>query len=553
MAFGRKQWLMVSLILFFVLGKFVGGEPQVPCYFIFGDSKEDNGNNNVLLTTAKTNYPPYGIDFPTGPTGRFTNGRTAADILGELLGFTSFIQPFATANNEDILRGVNYASGAAGIRAETGQNVGGRISFDSQLVHHGLTIKKLLVQQRNVTFTKEHLGKCIYTVALGINDYINNYLLKTYPSRYAYTPNQYAKVLIRQYSKQLRTLYTFGARKVAVFGVGNPDCNPSDRAANASSCAKNIAEPFSQRLKPLVDDLNNRLKDAKFTFINYTNIIEEITRSDPGCTRITAWAVLECRRGGSWVIPARSLENGIRCVAEGFMEAEGLRRVLDNLMVAEVEMETLLVVLNYNDVPASGVKVAFEPCCKVLEFSGQCVPYSIPCSNRTEYAYFDNYHPTEIVNVLLAQRTYRASSPLDAYPVDTLYNYGVRNVAIFGLGQIGCTPAELGKYDTNGSACVDTIDDTVRLFNNRLKPLVDDFNKNRPGAKFTLINITNISGGDPSSAGITVITLLVAMQQSQRDCVTVTKLHVVTKVRRVYNASSPLDAYPVDIYTLAHL
>ncbi|KAK2994574.1 hypothetical protein RJ640_012741 [Escallonia rubra] len=285
-------------------------------------------------------------------------------LAGELLGFTSFIQPFATANREDILRGVNYASGAGGIRDETGQAVGGRSSFDSQLVHHGITIKKLLVQQRNVTFTKEHLGKCIYAVAMGINDYINNYLMPTYPARYVYTPNQYAEVLIRQYSKQLRTLYRFGARKVAVFGVGNPDCKPADIAANASSCAKNAAEPFNQRLKPLVDDLNNRLKDAKFTYINYTNIVEEVTRLAP-----------------------------------------------------EVEMETSLVVLNYNDVPASGVEL-FKPCCKLLKISGLCVPHSTPCSDRSAYAFFDNFHPTEIVNVQLAQRTYRASSPLDAYPVD---------------------------------------------------------------------------------------------------------------------------------------
>lgn len=64
---------------------FVDGEPQVPCYFIFGDSLVDSGNNNQLMTAAKANYPPYGIDFPQGVTGRFTNGRTAADIIGILL------------------------------------------------------------------------------------------------------------------------------------------------------------------------------------------------------------------------------------------------------------------------------------------------------------------------------------------------------------------------------------------------------------------------------------------------------------------------------------
>lgn len=57
----------------------------VPAMFIFGDSLIDNGNNNNLLTLAKANYPPYGIDFNLGPTGRFSNGYTIVDIIGKTL------------------------------------------------------------------------------------------------------------------------------------------------------------------------------------------------------------------------------------------------------------------------------------------------------------------------------------------------------------------------------------------------------------------------------------------------------------------------------------
>jgi len=56
---------------------------QVPCFFIFGDSLVDNGNNNDILTLARANYQPYGVDFPQGPTGRFSNGRTVVDVLGK--------------------------------------------------------------------------------------------------------------------------------------------------------------------------------------------------------------------------------------------------------------------------------------------------------------------------------------------------------------------------------------------------------------------------------------------------------------------------------------
>lgn len=58
------------------------GGGQVPCYFIFGDSLVDNGNNNQLTSLARANYLPYGIDFPRGPTGRFSNGKTTVDVIG---------------------------------------------------------------------------------------------------------------------------------------------------------------------------------------------------------------------------------------------------------------------------------------------------------------------------------------------------------------------------------------------------------------------------------------------------------------------------------------
>lgn len=57
-------------------------KPKVPCFFVFGDSMSDCGNNNGLSSKAKANYKPYGIDFPGGiPTGRFSNGKNYIDVL----------------------------------------------------------------------------------------------------------------------------------------------------------------------------------------------------------------------------------------------------------------------------------------------------------------------------------------------------------------------------------------------------------------------------------------------------------------------------------------
>ena len=87
MACQMKKILLLLLVVLLVLNlqHRADGTQQVPCFFIFGDSLSDNGNNNNLVTRAKANYQPYGIDFPEGPTGRFTNGRNLVDIIGQNL------------------------------------------------------------------------------------------------------------------------------------------------------------------------------------------------------------------------------------------------------------------------------------------------------------------------------------------------------------------------------------------------------------------------------------------------------------------------------------
>jgi hypothetical protein len=53
----------------------------VPALYVFGDSIVDSGNN--LNTVVNASYLPYGYDFPSPASGRFTNGKTVADMLGK--------------------------------------------------------------------------------------------------------------------------------------------------------------------------------------------------------------------------------------------------------------------------------------------------------------------------------------------------------------------------------------------------------------------------------------------------------------------------------------
>lgn len=67
----------------------VAGVRIVPAVIAFGDSIIDPGNNNDIDgTLIKSNFAPYGVDFPNHiSTGRFSNGRVVGDIIGTLINY----------------------------------------------------------------------------------------------------------------------------------------------------------------------------------------------------------------------------------------------------------------------------------------------------------------------------------------------------------------------------------------------------------------------------------------------------------------------------------
>lgn len=52
------------------------------------------------------------------------------------------------------------------------------------------------------------IGQCIFFVGMGSNDYLNNYLMPNYATRNQYNGQQFADLLVTQYSKQLTVRFT---------------------------------------------------------------------------------------------------------------------------------------------------------------------------------------------------------------------------------------------------------------------------------------------------------------------------------------------------------
>lgn len=76
--------MAAAIVFAMVLYRVAPGVEGARAFFVFGDSLVDNGNNNFLVTTARADSPPYGIDYPTHrPTGRFSNGYNIPDLISK--------------------------------------------------------------------------------------------------------------------------------------------------------------------------------------------------------------------------------------------------------------------------------------------------------------------------------------------------------------------------------------------------------------------------------------------------------------------------------------
>ncbi|KAJ3680535.1 hypothetical protein LUZ60_016813 [Juncus effusus] len=264
-----------------IVSNSVFAEPQVPAMFVFGDSLLDPGNNNNLVTLAKANYYPYGIDFPEGVTGRYCNGGTTADHLSELLGLP-LIPPFNNPNTtaRNMLQGVNYASAAAGILNNTGRLFGNLFSMDSQIQNFEKTVQE--IESIMKSETKNLIRKSLFYVSFGSNDYINNLLIPFSESSRKYNPETYTLLLVQEYRRQLQTLYDLGARKFLIGGVGPLGCIPNqigNSRGKSDKCVEstnNLASQFNTKLKTMLQDLNTNLPESHFLYWDVYNMSMDI-------------------------------------------------------------------------------------------------------------------------------------------------------------------------------------------------------------------------------------------------------------------------------------
>lgn len=336
----------------------------VTASFVFGDSLVDAGNNDYLprsLATARA--LPNGIDFPTRgaahPTGRFTNGLTIPDLIGVELGLPSFAPPILapTTLGSALLYGVNYASGGAGILNDTGRVFLQLIPMDKQISYFEGTVKDI-TKMLGVKKMRSFLAKSLFSITIGANDFLSNYLFPVPTSiEKTLTPQQFNQKLFEQLKTQVTRLYEAGARKFVMVNVPLIGCTPYLRSlnlrnpGNCSSRANELAFAFNGVLRSLVEQLNQQLPGATLLYADAYGITAEIIYNHE---------------------------------AYGFANAE-------------------------------------KACCGLVGAEKGVVPCRLPfvpmCDSRDEYFFWDPYHPSQVACRLIANEFLQGSRYISPFNI----------------------------------------------------------------------------------------------------------------------------------------
>ncbi|CAN4094014.1 unnamed protein product [Withania somnifera] len=271
---------------------------SIPAVIVFGDSIVDTGNNNGLKTVAKVNYPPYGRDFMGGiPTGRFSNGKVPSDFIVEELGIKELLPAYLdpTLQAEDLITGVNFASGGAGYDPLTSE-LAKVISLNGQLVLFKEYIVKL-IQIVGEDRKNEILANSLFLLVTGSNDITNTYFGTPLRKSY-YDVSSYADLLVNYASSFVQDLYGLGARRIGVFGIPPIGCLPSQRTLKGGEgreCVDYLnqaAQLFNSKLAADLSSLGKTLPDSRLVYVDTYDLPLDVINnpqkygfkiSDKGC------------------------------------------------------------------------------------------------------------------------------------------------------------------------------------------------------------------------------------------------------------------------------
>ncbi|VFQ88515.1 unnamed protein product [Cuscuta campestris] len=197
-----------GLLLLAPSGRSLGAGPQKRFGSIisFGDSLADTGNK-ISFTSSQASRLPYGMNFPGGPTGRYSNGRLIVDFIAQSMGL-QFLQPYPAKKDSNFSGSVNFAvAGATALNSTPSY-----LSMGSQLEWFKKFLPSLC---NNISSCEVYIGNSLILMGeIGGNDYNGPFL----DGQSKEDVEKLVPCVIKAISSAIEKLISQGAKTVVVPG-----------------------------------------------------------------------------------------------------------------------------------------------------------------------------------------------------------------------------------------------------------------------------------------------------------------------------------------------
>ncbi|WRX14501.1 GDSL lipase/esterase - like 10 [Theobroma cacao] len=189
------------------------------------------------------------------------------------------IPPYFQPVNNKFVDGVNFASAGAGALVETHQ--GFVINLNTQ-VSYFKDVEKLLRQELGDAEAKRLLGRALYIISIGSNDYFVR-LTQNSSVLQSYSEEEYVAIVIGNLTVAIKEIHKKGGRKFGFLSLGPLGCIPGMKvlvSGSTGSCvdkATTLAHLHNKALSIALQKLENRLEGFKFANHDlYTSVSERM-------------------------------------------------------------------------------------------------------------------------------------------------------------------------------------------------------------------------------------------------------------------------------------
>ncbi|CAN4127236.1 unnamed protein product [Withania somnifera] len=254
-----------------------------------------------------------------------------------------------------MILGVNYASAGAGIIFSSGSELGQHISLAQQIEQVTDTIQQFIVNIGDDA-TTELISSSVFYISIGSNDYIHYYLLNVSNVQSAYMPWSFNQFLAQTIKQEIKNLYNAKVRKVVVMGLAPIGCAPY------------YLWLYSSKNGECVKTINDMILEFNF--------------------------------------------------AVRYMVSELNEELVDATVIFCDAFEGSMDIIQNHDL--YGFNVTDEACCGLGEYKGwiMCISPEMACNNASSHIWWDQFHPTDAVNAILADNVWSSLHTPMCYPMN---------------------------------------------------------------------------------------------------------------------------------------